>query len=33
MLSVFITPWTNPTRIQWAIISAVVRQTSSNIRR
>ena len=30
MLSVFITPWTNPTRIQCAIIVAVRSQTASN---
>ena len=32
MLSVFITPWTNPTRIHSAIITAVRRQISSNQR-
>ena len=30
MLSVFMTPWTKPTRIQCTIMVAVVRQTSSN---
>ena len=32
MLSVFITPWTKPTRIQCTISSAVRRQTSANQR-
>ena len=30
MLSVFITPWTKPTRIQCATITAVRSQTSAN---
>ena len=28
MLSVFMTPWTKPTRIQWATMTAVRRTTS-----